>query len=337
MCFLALLTFVMAMLVCVIWIVPGIYMDTVIIASNDTIMAAYEVDPQTTESIVYSLPEMAGEHLENVSDEELVFYRKVCDYLKPSSVQVHISEVYNVTADVERMGIGHLYLANQSSLDYVVNVTLSSPAAKVPQECFASVHLFQDYSDLASFLSSNDTGNAISSHQFCDSSTLRFKLNVRKTASYYFLGLYAANRGQVKSAGIRVDGTIFYYDTTLLGDDIVCHFSPSVNTSCTVPIGHVKDYQNLCILITRGTPNIPGADPITVAMGNKGATSNYIEDEIIQFDRMITTYWGLNRVAVFVCLFAPLMMSCCVLTILTPRRTNYGSYVRTNKKKPVDL
>lgn len=344
MCFLALLTFVMAMLVCTILAVPGVYMDTIVVAPNDTVMAAYEVDRQVTDNIMYSVSSSEA----NVDDEEeLVFYREVCDYIKLSSVEVHISQVSNVpTAEVARRAeIGHLYLVTDSSLHYTVNLTFSSPAAQAPQDCYASVHLFKSYSDLSSFLKSNDTRNAVSSHQFCNGeSTLHFTLDVPKT-SYYFLGLYtAANRGKtVKSAGVQIDGTIFYYDASLLENRIVCRFFPSAKLSCTVPIGNntQTNYENLCILITRGSPYIPGTNPGPVAMGNTGYPSGsyyvYGDNDVVLLQRSDTTYWGINRIAVFVCLFALLMMSCCVLTILTPRRTNYGSYVRTNrKKKPVN-
>ena len=342
MCFLALLMFVMAMLVCIIWAVPGVYTDTIVIAPNDTVMAAYEVDRQVTDNILYRISSSEA-HSAKDGDEELVFYREVCDYIKPSSVEVHISQVFGVSTEVTRMEISHLYLVAKSSLHYTVNLTFSSPAAQAVQGCSASVHLFDSYSDLSSFLDSNDTRNAVSSHQFCNGeSTLHFTLDVLST-SYYVLGLYiAADRGQVvKSTGVQINGTIVYYDVSLLGDRIVCHFFPSAHKSgsCTVPIGNktLTNYENLCILITRGSPYIPGADPGPISMGNTGYSSGsyyvYKDSDVVQLERTDTTYWAINRVAVFVCLFVPLMMSCCVLTILTPRRTNYGSYVRTNRKK----
>ena len=338
MCFLALLTFVMAMLVCIIWAAQGVYTDTIVITPNDTVMAAYEVDRQVTDNILYRISSGKG-------DEELVFYREVCDYIKPSSVEVHINQVFSVSTEVNRMEIGHLYLVTDSSLHYSVNLTFSSPATQAPQDCSASVHLFKSYSDLSSFLESNNTKNAVSRHQFCSGeSTLHFTLDVPET-SYYFLGLYVAvDRGQVvKTAGVQINGTIFYYDVSLLNDRIVCRLFPSANKSksCTVPIGNktLTNYENLCVLITRGSPYIPGTNPGPRAMADTGYSSGsyymymYNNDDVVQLERTDTTYWGINRVAVFVCLFVPLMMSCCVLTILSPRRTNYGSYVRTNRKK----
>ena len=53
MCFLAMVTFVIAMLVCIIWVVPGVFTHTVVVAPNETVMAAYEVDPLVTANIVY--------------------------------------------------------------------------------------------------------------------------------------------------------------------------------------------------------------------------------------------------------------------------------------------
>lgn len=341
MCFLALLTFVMAMLVCIIWAVPGVYTDTIVIGPNDTVMAAYKVDRQVTDNILYHISS-SGAHVTKDGDEELVFYCDVCDHIKPSSVKVHVSQVIRVSTEVKRMEIGHLYLVTDSSLHYTVNLTFSSPTARAVQDCSASVHLFKSYSDLSLFLESNDTRNAVSTHQFCrGESTSHFTLDVPQT-SYYFLGLYiAVDHGQVvKTASVEINGTIVYYDASLLNDKIVCRFFPSAHkSSCTVPIGNktLTNYENLCVLITRGSPYIPGTDPGPVAMGNTGYISDsynmYKDSDVVHLERTDTTYWGINRVAVFVCLFAPLMMSCCVLTILTPRRNNYGSYVRTNRKK----
>ena len=314
------------------------------VAPNDTIIAAYEVDTQTTDHIKFTLSSTEAD--KGGKDQQLVFYRKRCDYLDPSSVEVHIDEEVNVSADAARMEIHRLYLVPHSTLDYVVNLTLHSDRATakevhVPRDCYATIYLFNDYFALSSFLRSNDTTDALSSYSFCNTSTLHFTLIVSKS-SYYFLGLYKADRGQIESAGVHISGTLFYLDNMLYEDEWVCHITPSVNSSCNVATGHLTDFAKLCIVITRGTPYVPGTDPSSVAMvaiGNNVIAiddSYYGTDDIIRLERRLTTYWGINRTAVFVCLFTPLMIGCCVLTMLSPRRTNYGSYVRATRKRLVN-
>lgn len=340
MCFLALLTFIMAMLICVVWAVPGVFTDTLIIAPNDTVMAAYEVDTRDTHNIQYALSSMtSGEATSNA--ETLVIYNGTCDGLKASSVEVHINDSVDVSAEIERLAVGRLYLATHSTLDYTVKLSLLSD--KAPSDCFATLHIFKSYDSFNSFLDSNDTSQAVLSHDFCNNSTINFTLVVQddedEPSRYYFFGLYAANHGQVKSVNVQASGTIFYYDVSSFLLNKVCHIIPSINSSCKVPTGHVTDYANVCLLITRGTPYIPGTDPdtiATVAMGNGIAADTGNNNDIIQLKRKVTTYWGLNRAAVFVCLFVPLLISCCVLTILTPRRANYGSYIWVNRKKPLN-
>ena len=341
MCFLATLLFAMAMLVCSIWTIPGVFTDKVVIAPNDTIMAAFEVDTHTTDNILYTLPSS-----EMDKKGELVFYRQRCDYLDPDSVEVNIEKDINVSANVERLELSRLYLREGSSLDYVVNLTLSSPSTTqvVPSDCYAAVHLFKDYFAFLSYLESNDTSGVLDTHRFCNTTTLHFTLDALKS-SYYFLGLYTANHGQVESVSFTVSGILFYYDSSFLYDDnLVCTIIPSINSSCTIHTGHVNDVPTVCIVITRGTPNIPGIDPSSasiVAIGNNGIgtddsyDNNY--DDVIRLDRRVTTYWAINRAAVFACLFTPLMIGCCVLTILVPRRNNYGSYVRNSRKKMVNF
>ena len=334
MCFLALLTFTMAMLVCVIWVVPGIFTDTLVIAPNDTVMAAYQIDTRDTESILYTLSSLTSGEASSSDSESLVIYNGTCDGLTASSVEVHINDSVDVLAEIERISVGRLYLAKDSTLDYVVKLSLLS-GSKAPSDCFATLHIFNDYSSLKSFLNSNDTSQAKSSYDFCNNSTINFTLVVKdKPAFYHFFALYTANPGQVTSVNIQASGTIFYYDSESFLLNEVCHIVPSTNSSCKVPIGHQTDYANVCLLITRGTPYIPGTDPdpntiATIAMGNDN-------NDIIQFSRKVTTYWGLNRAAVFVCLFVPLLISCCVLSILTPRRANYGSYIWISRKKPLN-
>ena len=341
MCFLALLTFTMAMLVCVIWVVPGIFTDTLVIAPNDTVMAAYQIDTRDTESILYTLSSLSNNgEASSDNSEPLVIYNGTCDGLTASSVEVHINDSVDVSAKIERTSVGRLYLAKDSTLDYVVKLFLSSSSgSRAPSDCFAMLHVFKDYFSLKSFLNSNDTSQAESSYNFCNNFTINFTLVVKdKPAFYYFFALYAANPGQVTSVNIQASGTIFYYDIESFLLNEICHIVPSTNSSCKVPTGHQTDYASVCLLITRGTPYIPGTDPdsdsdpdiiATVAMGNNN-------NDIIQFERKVTTYWGLNRAAVFVCLFVPLLISCCVLTILTPRRANYGSYIWISRKKPLN-
>lgn len=333
MCFLALLTFVMAMLVCVIWAVPGIFTNTLVIAPNDTVMAAYQVDTRDTDNIQYTLSSLIDGEVMNNS-ESLVIYNGTCDGLTASSVEVHINDSVDVSAEIERIAVGRLYLAPDSTLDYTVKLLLLS--SKVPSDCFAILHLFKNYDSFISFLNSNDTSQAISSHDFCNNSTVNFTLVVKDKPSYYFFALYAASHGQVQSVNIQASGTIFYYDVSSFLLNKVCHIIPSINSSCTVLTGHQTDYADVCLLITRGTPYIPGTDPdtiVTIAMGNSNAGDTSNNDDIIQLKKKVTTYWGLNRAAVFVCLFVPLLISCCVLTILTPRRANYGSYIWVSRKK----
>lgn len=339
MCFLALLTFVMAMLVCVVWAVPGIFTDTFIIAPNDTVMAAHEVDTRDTDNILYTLSSLTDEIVN--SSESLVIYNGTCNGLRASSVEVHINDTVRLSeAGVMRFAIGRVYLAPASTLDYTIKLSLSS--SKVPSDCFATLHLFKDYFDFKSFLSSNNTNQAASSYNFCINSTIHFTLVVKDSPSYYFFALYTANRGQVESVNIQASGTIFYYDPSSFLLNKICHIIPSVNSSCTVPTGHQTYYASVCLLITRGIPYIPGTDPNTIATiamsnSNPGASgSDDNNDDIIQLKRKVTTYWGINRAAVFVCLFVPMMISCCVLTILTPRRANYGSYIWINRKKPLN-
>ena len=339
MCFLALLTFVMAMLVCVVWAVPGIFTDTIVIAPNDTVMAAYEVDTQDTDNIRYTLSSLSDEIVN--SSESLAIYNGTCDGLRASSVEVHINDTVELSAaEIERFAVGHLYLAPDSTLDYTVRLSLSS--SKAPLDCFATLHLFNSYFNFKSFLNSNDTSQATLSYNFCNNATINFTLVVKDSHSYYFFALYTANHGQIKSINIQASGTIFYYDTSSFLLNKICHINPSNISSCTVPTGHQTDYANVCLLIARGTPYIPGTDPdtiATVAMSNNnagGTNSNDNNDDIIQIKRKVTTYWGINRAAVFVCLFVPMLISCCVLTILTPRRANYGSYRWVNRKKPLN-
>ena len=352
MCFLAFLTFVMAMLTCIVWAVPGIFTDTLVIAPNDTVMAAYEVDTRDTDSIQYTLSlssslttgSMAmGEEASNSSSESLVIYNGTCDGLTASSVEVHINDSVDVPAEIERISVGRLYLVADSTLDYTVKLSLSSDS-KAPSGCFATLHIFKNYFNYKSFLDSDDASQATSSYDFCNNSTINFTLVVKdKPAYYYFFALYTASRGQVESVNIQASGTIFYYDASSFLLNKVCY----INSSCTVPTGHQTDYANVCLLITRGTPYIPGTDPdpepntiaiVTMRNRNAGDTdsNNNDGDDIIQLKRKVTTYWGINRAAVFACLFVPLLISCCVLTILTPRRANYGSYIWVNRKKPLN-
>jgi hypothetical protein len=341
MCFLALLTFTMAMLVCIIWTVPGIFTDTLIIAPNDTVMAAYQIDTRDTDNVLYTLSSLMGDGEASNSNrysESLVVYNGTCSGLKASSVEVHINDSVDVSAEIERISVSRLYLVADSTLDYIVKLSLSS-GGKAPSDCFATLQVFNDYFNFKSFLDSNDTSQAISSYNFCNNSTINFTLVVKdKPAHYYFFALYTANRGQVTSVNIQASGTIFYYDIESFLLNKVCHLVPPTNSSCKVQTGHQTDNADVCLLITRGTPYIPGTDPdtdtdtntiTTVAVGNDN-------DDIIQFERKRTTYWGLNRAAVFVCLFVPLLISCCVLTILTPRRANYGSYIWISRKKPLN-
>ena len=344
MCFLALLTFVMAMLVCTVWAVPGIFTTTLVIAPNDTIMAAYQVDIRDTDNILFTSSSLVSKVANDGDNKSLVVYNGTCDDITPSSVEVHINDSVDLLAEIERNAIGHLYLAALSTLDYTVKLSLSSN--KAPSDCYASIHLFKDYFSFKSFLLSNDTSQAASSYEFCNNSMINFTLVVKDSPSYYFFGLYAANRGQVyaKSVNIQASGTIFYYDSTSFLLNRVCQINPydSINSSCRVPTGHSTDYANVCLLITRGTSYIPGTDPdtkMTITMDNSdtgGANDDDNNDDIIQFERKVTTYWGINRLAVFMSLFVPLLMSCCVLTILTPRRANYGSYIWVNRKKPLN-
>ena len=336
MCFLALLTFVMAMLVCVVWAVPGIFTDMLVVAPNDTVMAAYQVDTRDTDNIQYALSSLIDGEVTN-SSESLAIYNGTCDGLTASSVEVHINDSVDVSAEIQRIAVGRLYLAPDSTLDYTVKLSLSS--SKDHPDCFATLHVFKNYDGFTSFLNSNDTNQVILSYNFCNNNTVNFTLVVKDKSSYYFFALYAANRGQVESANVQASGTIFYYDDSSFLLNKVCHITPAINSSCTVPTGHQTDYADVCLLITRGTPYIPGTDPdtiITIAMGNSNAGDTNNNDDIIQLNRKVTTYWGLNRTAVFVCLFVPLLISCCVLTILTPRRANYGSYIWVNRKKPLN-
>lgn len=315
-------------------------MDTFVIAPNDTVMAAHEVDTRDTDNILYTLTSLTDETAN--SSESLVIYNGTCNGLKASSVEVHINDTVELSVvEIERYAVGRLYLAPASTLDYTIKLSLSP--SKVPSDCFATLHLFNDYFNFKSFLNSNDTSQAMKGYDFCNSSTVNFTLVVKDSPSYYFFALYTANRGQVESVNIQASGTIFYYDPSSFLLNKICHIIPSVNSSCTVPTGHQTYYAKVCLLITRGTPYIPGTDPdtiATIAMSNSNPddtnSNDKNNDDIIQLDRKVTTYWGINRAAVFVCLFVPMLISCCVLSILTPRRANYGSYIWVNRKKPLN-
>ena len=326
MCVLVLITLTMAGLVCVVWAVPGTFGSTLVIAPNNTVLAAYDLDTQDVDYVTYSLPALAP----NSSSYELVFYREICGYLDPSSVEVDINDDIEVPSDTVRMKISHLYLAKHSSLDYTVALTLSSP--EVPTDCYASLHVFNDYSALSSFMKSNDKSDVVSSKEFCNASTVHFTLEVSKN-SYYFLALHALDPGQVKSVNLQVSGTIFYFDSSLY--DRVCQISPGVNSSCKVAIGHLTDYDSLCIVISRGTPHIPGTDT-TIVAPITDANDGHEDDDIVQLESEVTTYWGVNRLAVFLCLFIPLIISCCIFTLLIPRKANYGAYVWTDRRQAVN-
>ena len=338
MCLLATVTFVMAMLVCFIWAIPGVFTNTVVVAPNDTIMAAFDVDSQVTANIVYSLKSTSkgvGEGGRNIEDgERLLFYRERCDVIDRFSSKVDSDELVDVPADAARMEISRLYLATDSSLDYTVDLSLSSLVEAPPSSCYASLLLFRDYFALKSFVSSNDSRQAVTSYDFCNATRVSFSLDVEKS-SYFFLALYVANLGQVESADVRVRGTVFYYNSSLYEDKLVCTLAPPINSTCQIHMGDETDHandNNMCILITRGTPNIPG----TVATGNRDVQVNSVGDnvdDIIQFERRRTTFWGTNRTFVFVCLFIPILLSSCVLALLTLRQANYGAYIRNGRRK----
>ena len=65
MCFFAVVTFIMAMLVCTIWVIQGVFTHIVIVTPNETVMAAYEVDSIITANIVHRVTSTT-----QVEDEE---------------------------------------------------------------------------------------------------------------------------------------------------------------------------------------------------------------------------------------------------------------------------
>ena len=237
------------------------------------------------------------------------------------------------------MEISRLYLAADSSIQYTVNLSRLSPVEESPSSCYASIHLFEDYLSLQSFLSSSNAKCADYSYEFCGNATnVSFSLDVKKS-SYSFLALNLVNPGQVGSVNFTVSGTVYYYNSTLHNDNLVCTLTLPINSTCEIPTSDQSDQAKLCILITRDIPHAPGKASTTVATDSHDAPASNIinkDDDVIQLERRRTTFWGINRVYIFACLFIPILMSSCVLTILAPRRANYGAYIRSGRKKIVN-
>ena len=86
-----------------------------------------------------------------------------------------------------------------------------------------------------------------------------------------FLALYLATTGQVGSVSLTVSGTVFYYNSTLHDDNLVCVLTSPINSTWEIPTIDKSDqakWPKLCVLITRGIPHAPGKASIVVAMSN---------------------------------------------------------------------